>query len=126
MNANNAATEAAHDSAAITLTDEALAHVRRYLAREGQPALRLDLTRTGCSGYAHEVSLADGVDTELDQAFQQDDVTLVVRRELLPLLSGTRIDFVTQGLNRVFVFDNPQAGEACGCGESFTLAEEEA
>ncbi|MEM6937487.1 MAG: iron-sulfur cluster assembly accessory protein [Pseudomonadota bacterium] len=123
MNATNAAT---NDAGSISLTAEALAHVRRYLAREGQPALRLDLTRTGCSGYAHEVTLADGVDAELDQAFQQDDVTLVVRRELMPLLAGTRIDFVTQGLNRVFVFDNPQAGEACGCGESFTLAEEQA
>ncbi|MEM7707608.1 MAG: iron-sulfur cluster assembly accessory protein [Pseudomonadota bacterium] len=123
MNATNAATD---NAAAISMTAEALAHVRRYLAREGQPALRLDLTRTGCSGYAHEVTLADGVDAELDQAFQQDDVTLVVRRELMPLLAGTRIDFVTQGLNRVFVFDNPQAGEACGCGESFTLAEEQA
>lgn len=84
--------------------------------------LRLELTRTGCSGWAHEVSFADETNDADDVIFAQDDVQLVVRRELLPMLDGTQIDFVTQGLNRVFVFDNPQAGEACGCGESFTLA----
>ncbi len=106
----------------IFLTPQALNHVRRYAAREGRQMLRLDLTRTGCSGWAHEVSLADQADQENDLVFSQDDVKVVVRREILPMLDGTRIDFITQGLNRVFVFDNPQAGEACGCGESFTLS----
>ncbi|MFK7956695.1 MAG: HesB/IscA family protein [Lysobacterales bacterium] len=108
--------------AGISLTPAALDHVRRYTAAEGRDLLRLDLTRTGCSGWAHEVSLADDSSDSDDVVFTQEDVRLVVRRELLPMLDGTQIDFVTQGLNRVFVFENPQAGEACGCGESFTLA----
>jgi iron-sulfur cluster assembly protein len=31
------------------------------------------------------------------------------------------IDFQRQGLNAAFVFHNPNATGACGCGESFTV-----
>ena len=41
--------------------------------------------------------------------------------ESLPYLDGSRIDYVTDGLNRTFRFDNPNATEECGCGESFTI-----
>ncbi|MEM9533430.1 MAG: iron-sulfur cluster assembly accessory protein [Pseudomonadota bacterium] len=108
---------------ALTLTPAAADHVRRYLAREGARALRLTLTRTGCSGWAHEVSLVDDYDAEADVVFEDQGIALVVDGEVIDKVAGTEIDFVTQGLNRVFVFANPQAGEACGCGESFTLQE---
>jgi len=34
---------------------------------------------------------------------------------------GTRIDFVRQGLNESFRFENPKVRGECGCGESFTV-----
>jgi iron-sulfur cluster assembly protein len=39
----------------------------------------------------------------------------------LPAIDGTRIDFVRQGLNESFRFENPNARGECGCGESFTV-----
>ena len=38
----------------------------------------------------------------------------------LPLVDGTQIDFIKQGLNEQFVFRNPNVAGECGCGESFT------
>jgi len=35
-------------------------------------------------------------------------------------VDGTEIDFAQKGLNQEFVFRNPNAAAACGCGESFT------
>jgi iron-sulfur cluster assembly protein len=32
-----------------------------------------------------------------------------------------RVDFVRQGLNESFRFENPNARGECGCGESFTV-----
>jgi iron-sulfur cluster assembly protein len=32
-----------------------------------------------------------------------------------------RIDFVRQGLNESFRFENPNVQAECGCGESFTV-----
>jgi Fe-S cluster assembly iron-binding protein IscA len=36
---------------------------------------------------------------------------------------GGSIDFTVKGLNGTFEFDNPNATDECGCGESFTISE---
>ena len=38
-----------------------------------------------------------------------------------PYVKGTRLDFVRQGLNAGFSFNNPNAMSMCGCGESFSV-----
>jgi iron-sulfur cluster assembly protein len=104
----------------ITLTESAARRVRDFLAREGGFALRLGVRKTGCSGWAYVVSLAPGVELT-DHLFEDQGVKVVVDGESLPYLDGSRIDFVSDGLNRTFHFDNPNATEECGCGESFTI-----
>ena len=39
----------------------------------------------------------------------------------LELIDGTVVDFVQQGLNEAFRFQNPNVKGECGCGESFTV-----
>ena len=36
-------------------------------------------------------------------------------------LDGTELDFVKEGLNEGFKFNNPNTKGECGCGESFTV-----
>ena len=55
-----------------------------------------------------------------DEVFEFEDTRVVVSRQALPVLNGTTVDFVKQGLNSMFRFHNPNAGALCGCGESFT------
>jgi iron-sulfur cluster assembly protein len=45
----------------------------------------------------------------------------VVDATSLPFLDGSLVDFVKEGLNESFIFDNPNAESQCGCGESFNL-----
>ncbi len=52
-----------------------------------------------------------------------DDVRLFVDRASLPILRGTTVDFVREGLNSVLRFGNPNAQDHCGCGESFSIGE---
>jgi len=47
---------------------------------------------------------------------------LYVSAEDLPIVSGTEVDFVTEGLNSALKFKNPNAESHCGCGESFSVA----
>lgn len=105
---------------AISLTDAAARRVRHFIEHEGGVALRLAVRKTGCSGWAYQVSLASSVDPD-DHVFHDHGVQVVVDPDSLPFLDGSRIDFVTEGLNRTFRFDNPNATEECGCGESFTI-----
>ncbi len=104
----------------ITLTETAAHRVRHFIDREGGVGLRLGVRKTGCSGWAYEVSLAEEV-TPADTVFNDRGVQVVVDSESLPYLEGSLIDFVSDGLSRTFRFDNPNATEECGCGESFTI-----
>ena len=50
-----------------------------------------------------------------------DSVTIVVDKKSLVYIDGTEMDFVKEGLNEGFAFNNPNEKDACGCGESFTV-----
>jgi len=105
----------------IQLTDIAAQRVKHFLEKETGIALRLGVRKTGCSGWAYEVSIAEELDSH-DQLFEDKGVKIVVDNESLPYLTGSKIDFITSGLNRTFQFDNPNATDECGCGESFTIS----
>jgi iron-sulfur cluster assembly protein len=105
----------------ISLTDKAASRVRNYLARNSQAVgLRLGVKKTGCSGYAYTVDYADAVSAN-DVVIETQGVRLIVAAENLPLIDGSRIDFVREGLNEKFAFENPNATGQCGCGESFSV-----
>jgi len=107
----------------ISLTASAAAHVKRYLAKQGEAlALRLAVKPTGCSGYQYVVQAAEAVN-DTDQAFESRGVKLVVDSQSLPYLSGTELDYVRDGLAEGFRFHNPNVQETCGCGESFTVSQ---
>lgn len=106
---------------AITLTDRAVDHVRRFLThRGGAVGLRLGVKRTGCSGLAYVVNYADEIQDN-DEVFDADGVKVVVDRESLQFIDGTEVDYVREGLNEAFSFRNPNAAGECGCGESFNI-----
>lgn len=105
---------------AVTLAPAALIRVQHYVAETpGALGLRFGVMRTGCSGWQHTADLArdqrDG-----DTVFEQDGVRIYVDPISLPLVNGTEIDFLKQGLGEQFVFRNPNITAECGCGESFT------
>ncbi len=56
-----------------------------------------------------------------DLAFESEGVQVLVEARSLPLVDGTQLDWVREGLNEGFKFSNPNAAAVCGCGESFTV-----
>ena len=82
--------------------------------------MRFGVRKTGCSGYAYAVDIAERIAAD-DVIVEQDGIKLVVDPASVPLVDGTEIDFVRQGLNATFVFRNPNVTGECGCGESFTI-----
>jgi iron-sulfur cluster assembly protein len=104
----------------ITLTPAALERARSYLAASpGRIGLRFGVRRTGCSGWGYVMDLAEHANPD-DTVFDVGGVCVIVDVLSLPLVQGTEIDFVKQGINAQFAFHNPNAADACGCGESFT------
>ncbi len=106
---------------AISLTDAAAERVRTYLEKRGTGVgLRLGVTATGCSGYSYVINYAEEVE-EQDVVFEDKGITVVVDPEALPLIDGTEVDFVKNGLNEALSFRNPNIMGDCGCGESFNV-----
>ena len=106
---------------AVTLTDRAAEHVRRYIEKRGKGVgVRLGVKTTGCSGLAYKLEFADAVQPE-DQQFESHGVRVLIDPKSLAYLDGTELDFVREGLNEGFKFNNPNEKDRCGCGESFNV-----
>lgn len=108
----------------LYLTRAAIKHVKKILAKQrGEKCFRLSVKRSGCSGFAYVVDYIDIFDSE-DLKFSIDnDLVVFVDRSSFPILRGTCIDYVQNGLNGALKFINPNQTAACGCGESFSIEE---
>ena len=106
---------------AITLTEKAAEKIQLQLAKNGSGiGLRLGIKKVGCNGFAYTFDYAAEA-LAGDQAFEANETKLWVDAATLPYVDGSRLDFVKDGLNESFKFDNPNAEGECGCGESFNL-----
>jgi iron-sulfur cluster assembly protein len=105
----------------ITLTENAAARVKGFLAKRGKGAgLRLGVRTSGCSGKAYVIEYADAIQPE-DQVFESHGVKVIVDAKSLIYLDGTEVDFSKEGLTEGFKFNNPNVKNSCGCGESFNV-----
>jgi len=105
----------------LSLSSAARERFLIFLKREPEAlAVRFGAKRTGCSGYGYTIELAHSLG-QADIEVEVEGVPFVLNREHLSLLEGTHIDFCREGINANFVFQNPNAVGACGCGESFTV-----
>ena len=108
----------------IALTERAASHVKNYLAGQDDDInLRVGVKPTGCSGYQYVVEAAENIN-DSDQLFESHGVKIVVDDQSFKYLTGTELDYVKEGINEGFRFNNPNVQATCGCGESFTISEE--
>ena len=99
------------------------ARAARYLAAQlakhpGAVAVRLAAFSSGCSGFRYRVDPTDTVQ-DGDRVFDSGGVRIAVDAASLPYVQGITLDVVDEGLSRRLRFDNPNAKQTCGCGESF-------
>ena len=105
----------------ITVTNTASKRIVANLTKRGRGmGIRLGVRTTGCSGLAYVLEYIDSVNPE-DIAYEQDGFVIVVDPKSAVYLNGVEIDYVRQGLNEGFEFNNPQEKDRCGCGESFRV-----
>ncbi len=110
-----------NEGMSVGLTESAARHITRYLGRRGKGVgVRLGVKTTGCSGLAYKIEFADEIAPE-DIVFEQLGVKILVDPKSLPYIDGTQLDFVREGLNEGFKFNNPNERDRCGCGESFRI-----
>ncbi|GHT80803.1 iron-binding protein IscA [Betaproteobacteria bacterium] len=105
----------------VTLTEAAARHVANFIAKRGKGlGVRLGVQTSGCSGMAYKLEFVDDA-LQDDLVFDSHGVKVVIDPKSLVYLDGTELDFVREGLNEGFKFNNPNARAECGCGESFNV-----
>ena len=96
-------------------------HVSHYLGKRGKGVgVRLGVKTTGCSGLAYKLEYVDEIAPE-DVVFEEHGVKVLIDPKSLAYIDGTELDFVREGLNEGFKFNNPNERDRCGCGESFRV-----
>jgi iron-sulfur cluster assembly protein len=105
----------------IQVTETAAKKIKQNLARRGSGiGIRIGVRTTGCSGLAYVLEYVDRINDE-DTVFESQDVQVIVDAKSLPILGDLDVDYVCQGLNEGFEFNNPNEKDRCGCGESFRI-----
>lgn len=108
----------------ITITDQAAAEVRKFLADDQVSAatagLRVSVLPGGCSGFKYSLNIEEAAQDD-DLVLDVNSLRLFVDGFSLQYLNGVTIDYVTSMQGSGFTFHNPNATGGCGCGSSFTV-----
>jgi iron-sulfur cluster assembly protein len=108
--------------AAVTLTPAAEARVADLMAKAPADAIgvKLSTPRRGCSGLAYSVDYVTE-ETAFDEKIETPGGTFYIDGASVLYLIGSTMDWVEDDFTAGFVFENPNAKGACGCGESFMV-----
>ena len=106
----------------LSVTDNAAKQIKKIIldSKEKCLGVRVDVDKTGCSGYAYKMDYAfdntEGLDVVEDKG-----VRIFIEPKATMFLVGSEMDYKTDKLSSRFVFNNPNEKSTCGCGESFSI-----
>ncbi|MDQ8757005.1 iron-sulfur cluster assembly accessory protein [Sphingosinicella sp. LHD-64] len=108
--------------AAVILTPAAEQRIADLMAKapEGAIGVKLSTPRRGCSGLAYSVDYVTEADP-FDEKIETAGGTFYIDGASVLYLIGSTMDWQEDDFTAGFVFANPNAKGACGCGESFTV-----
>jgi iron-sulfur cluster assembly protein len=108
--------------AAVALTPNAEARISELMASAPADAIgvKLSTPRRGCSGLAYSVDYVMQA-VAFDEKIETPGGVLYIDGGSVLYLVGSTMDWVEDDFTAGFVFSNPNATGACGCGESFTV-----
>jgi iron-sulfur cluster assembly protein len=108
----------------ITLTELAARKIQQQIKKRGSGiGIRIGVKTTGCSGLAYVLEYVDA-EQGREICMEHHDINgvrIYLDPKHRPYLYGMTIDYVRNGLNEGFDFQNPNERDRCGCGESFRV-----
>lgn len=106
----------------LNITPKAINYFRTQLEKQADKCgVKISIKKSGCSGFKYDINFISEIDEQDEKFSLSDKLNLFISGDAKPFLRGTQIDFVTEGLNQSIKFNNPNAKDLCGCGESFSL-----
>lgn len=105
----------------LILTESAQKAIGRFIKGADSPVagLRVKVTGGGCSGLQYGMSLEESASDD-DTVVEINNLKILIDPYSAPMLKGVTIDFQDSMEGSGFKFNNPNAGNSCGCGKSFS------
>ncbi len=112
----------------ITVTNKAAKRMQHLLdissVKIETRGFRFGIRSGGCSGFSYTPLSIMAEPNENDTIFESNNMRIFVDPKSLPIVDGTEIDLSDNFLEG-FIFKNPNAKIACGCGISFAIKDED-
>ena len=105
----------------LEITDAAIQKILQKQKEERFDYIRLGITGGGCAGFSYVFDASSDKPTDEDIVIDYGKFLVVIDKISLPYIFGMTLDFVKEGLNEVFKFNNPKEESACGCGVSINF-----
>jgi iron-sulfur cluster assembly accessory protein len=104
----------------IRLTENAVSKVKEVIGEQAElyAGIRVAVVGGGCSGFQYAMNL-ERAGREGDEVLEVDGLKVFVDDQSAPYLQDTEIDYIETIQGAGFKFNNPNARNTCGCGESF-------
>ncbi len=108
--------------AAVILTKGAEDRIAYLMSQAPDDAIgvKLSTPRRGCSGLAYSVDYVTE-EAKFDEKIETPGGTFYIDGASVLYLVGSTMDWREDDFTAGFVFENPNAKGACGCGESFMV-----
>ena len=100
----------------IDLTDRAITHVMNNLRREGE-YVRVKLQPSGCAGFEYNIDWDNNVSAD-DIIIDFGKFGVLIDCLSAPMVEGSTLDVITEGINTTVKLINPKETNSCGCGAS--------
>ncbi len=105
----------------IEITDEAIQQLLENQKRDKWKNIRLGITGGGCAGFEYVFDSSNDDGNANDVILPYGKFNILVDKMSVPYLSGMTLDYITEGLNKLFKFVNPKEQASCGCGVSINF-----
>lgn len=105
----------------LTLTNAAARQIIKLINKNSDMlGLKINIKKSGCAGFSYFIKKATYLDKNY-LIYERNGAKLFVPLHIMPFIDGTELDYIQDGLNYMFKFNNPQIQLFCGCGESFNI-----
>ncbi|QCI21438.1 iron-sulfur cluster assembly accessory protein [Buchnera aphidicola (Hyadaphis tataricae)] len=111
----------------FSITEDAIKQILFLIkSNPDNKGIKLGIKKSGCAGFRYNMALITHAEFQEKykkkmNTFVYKNIVICISSEEIPFLSGIKIDFVQNNINKIFKFYNPKLKNFCGCGDSFAI-----
>ncbi|HET9678563.1 MAG TPA: iron-sulfur cluster assembly accessory protein [Buchnera sp. (in: enterobacteria)] len=104
----------------IKITKNAEKQIHKLISKKKSMGVRINIKKSGCAGFKYYLQTISKKKKQ-DLTFNYSNFIVSIPIENIQMIYGLKIDYVQDGINKIFKFEHPKIENFCGCGKSFNI-----